>query len=90
MYTVYNYGEARTETCATTRCVMPNMKEIRDMARQMGIRPTRMEKAELVRAIQRAEGNFDCYGTATEEECDQEECLWREDCFRVSVAEEIR
>ena len=45
MYTVYNYGEARTETCATTRCVMPNMKEIRDMARQMGIRPTRMEKA---------------------------------------------
>ena len=69
---------------------MPTMKEIREMARQSGIRPARMEKAELIRTIQRTEGNFDCYGTATEEECDQEECLWREDCFRESVAEEIR
>jgi hypothetical protein len=49
-----------------------------------------MQKAELIGAIQRAEGNFDCFGTATEEECDQEECLWREDCFRESVAEENR
>ena len=38
----------------------------------------------------RAEGNFDCFGTAAEEECSREECLWREECFRVSVAEEIR
>lgn len=67
---------------------MPNMKEIREMARQLGIRSNRMRKAELVRAIQRAEGNFDCYGTAAEEECDQEECLWREDCFMESAAEE--
>jgi hypothetical protein len=49
-----------------------------------------MEKGDLIRAIQRAEGNFDCYGTATEEECDQEGCLWREDCFVASVREEIR
>jgi len=69
---------------------MPTMKETRDIARQLGIHPTRMEKAELIRAIQRAEGNFDCFGTATEEECDQEECLWREECFRDSIAEEIR
>ena len=67
---------------------MMNMKEIRDMARQLGVRSTRMRKADLIRAIQRAEGNFDCYGTATEEECDQEECLWREECFHDSVAEE--
>ena len=69
---------------------MPTMKEIRESARKLGIQPSRMDKAELIRAIQRAEGNFDCYGTATEEECDQEECLWREDCFRESVAEENR
>jgi len=69
---------------------MPNMKEIREIARAVGVRSARMEKAELIRAIQRAEGNFDCYGTATEEECDQEECLWREECFKVSVAEENR
>ena len=69
---------------------MLNMKEIREMAQQLGIRSTRMRKADLIRAIQRVEGNYDCHGTATEEECDQEECLWREDCFRESVAEEIR
>jgi len=69
---------------------MPSMKEIRAMARELGVRSARMEKAEIIRAIQRAEGNFDCYGTATEEECDQEECLWREDCFKESVAAENR
>lgn len=69
---------------------MVNMKEIREMARQLGVRSIRMRKADLIRAIQRAEGNFDCYGTATEEECDQEECLWREECFHDSVAEENR
>jgi hypothetical protein len=69
---------------------MPNMKEIRAMARQMGVRSTRIDKTELIRSIQRAEGNYECYGTAVEEECDQEECLWREDCFRESVAAETR
>jgi hypothetical protein len=69
---------------------MLNMKELREMARQLGVHSIRIPKAELIRAIQRAEGNFDCYGTATEEECDQEECLWREDCFMESVAEENR
>jgi Rho termination factor, N-terminal domain len=69
---------------------MPNMKEIRAMARQLGIRSTQMQKDDLIRAIQRAEGNFDCYGTAVEGECDQEECLWREDCFIESIAEEYR
>jgi len=69
---------------------MPNMNEIREMARPLGVRSTRMRKADLIRAIQRAEGNFDCYGTATVEECDQEECLWREECFKESVAEDIR
>ena len=66
---------------------MPNIKEIREMAKQLGVRSARMRKAELIQAIQRAEGNFDCYGTSTKEECDQEECLWREDCFMESIAE---
>ena len=60
--------------------------EIRRIAASMGIRTRGVEKADLVRAIQRAEGNFDCYGTAADEECDQESCLWREDCFFESVS----
>jgi hypothetical protein len=66
------------------------VKEVRSIARKRGIPLGKMEKDELIRAIQRAEGNFDCFGTATEEECDQEGCLWREDCFSASTREEIR
>jgi len=65
------------------------MKEIHAIAKKCGIPAGRMKKAEIIRAIQRAEGNFDCYGTATEEVCDQEGCRWREDCFFDSTEEEI-
>ena len=64
------------------------LREIREIAAAMGVRSKGMDKAELVRAIQRAEGNFDCFGTAVEEECDQEECMWREDCFAEAIAEQ--
>jgi hypothetical protein len=56
-------------------------KEIHKIARQWGISPARTAKADLIRAIQRAEGNFDCFGTAVNGSCDQDGCLWREDCF---------
>lgn len=62
--------------------------EIRQIARAMGVSAKGLGKAELVRAIQRAEGTFDCFGTAMEEECDEENCMWREDCFAEAVAEE--
>ena len=65
------------------------MKDIRAIAKKCGISTARVKKVELIRSIQRAEGNFECYGTATEEVCDQEECRWREDCFFDSTEEEI-
>ena len=64
------------------------IQEIRRIAGQYGINPTGMEKADLVRAIQRAEGLDDCGGSAASEECDEESCLWREECFFESVDEE--
>jgi len=36
--------------------------------------------ADAVRAIQRAEGNFDCFGTAIVY-CDQADCCWRFACL---------
>lgn len=57
------------------------MQQILDIARRRGLQPGRLGKTELVRAIQRAEGNFDCYATAYDGVCDQYQCLWREDCF---------
>jgi len=38
-------------------------------------------KTELIRRVQKAEGNFDCFGTA-KDYCDQFQCCFREDCFR--------
>jgi hypothetical protein len=57
------------------------IQKIRAIARGKGLEPGKAEKAELIRAIQRQEGNFDCFATAYDGVCDQGGCLWREDCF---------
>lgn len=57
------------------------IQHILDIARSRGLSPGRSGKIELVREIQRAEGNFDCFATAYDGMCDQYQCLWREDCF---------
>lgn len=59
-----------------------NMQEIRVIAREREVTPGRSTKVELVRRIQRSEGNFDCFATAVDRICDQTECLWQHDCFR--------
>ncbi len=58
-----------------------NMQELHTIAKSRGVRPDHMYKIELIRNIQTAEGNFDCFATAKEGRCDQLNCRWREDCF---------
>ena len=58
-----------------------NMQEIRGLAKEFGIKTSRMTKVNLVRSIQLAEGNFSCFASAVDGECDQAGCSWREDCF---------
>jgi hypothetical protein len=59
-----------------------NMQEVRDIARQRGLtRPGRTTKLQLIRSIQVAEGNFPCFATALQAECDQSGCLWQRDCI---------
>ncbi len=60
------------------------LEEIRSIARSHGISPEQMDITELVRAIQRAEGNSTCFATDPERKCDQLNCLWRSDCFAES------
>lgn len=55
--------------------------EIRTIAKEMGIKPGRMAKADLIKSIQEAEGNFPCFGT-TNGFCDQQDCQWRDDCLK--------
>ena len=57
------------------------VKELQKMAKEFGIKAAGLRKAELVKGIQRAEGNFDCFGTAISY-CDQLNCLFREDCLK--------
>lgn len=56
------------------------MKNIIEIAKKMNVNCEGMDKTELIRAIQKAEGNIPCYATR-EHECDQVNCLWREDCI---------
>ena len=57
-----------------------NMQEIKKIAKQRGLSTGKMRKAEIIRAIQEAEGNSACFDTGKAAECGQEKCLWREDC----------
>lgn len=57
------------------------MQEIRNLAKQHGLKISRQSKINLVRHIQSAEGNFGCFATAIDGVCDQPGCLWRKDCF---------
>jgi hypothetical protein len=61
------------------------MQEIRAKAKALGIKNTfGLKKEELIRRIQKAEGYFDCFGTA-KDYCDQVQCCFRDDCLKPSV-----
>ena len=59
---------------------LKKLREVRTIARKMGIDTRNVTLSELIRAIQRAEGNKDCYGSAQVLTCGEKDCLWREDC----------
>lgn len=66
------------------------MQEIRNIAKERGLKvSSRINKTELIRSIQRAEGNEDCFGTEHVKICDQTNCLWREDCLSIQKKREI-
>jgi len=53
--------------------------------REMSVDAKGIWIGDLIHAIQRTEGNFDCFGKAVDGVCDQESCLWRETCVFESV-----
>jgi hypothetical protein len=56
------------------------MNDVVKRAKALRIKAIGVKKADLIRKVQKAEGNFDCFGTATEY-CDQVWCCFREDCL---------
>lgn len=63
--------------------------EVRSIAKSNGVAPGKLRKRDLIKSIQIAEGNFDCFATARNAECDQQHCLWRDDCFDASQQGEL-
>jgi len=66
---------------APKRMTMP---EIRAKAKSLGITAGKMKKAELIHAIQSAEGCTPCYGRSNGD-CPWTECCWRSDCFKTTA-----
>ena len=56
------------------------MTEVKAKAKNMGISPGKMRKADLIRSIQEQEGNSPCFDTK-DSYCDQDGCCWRDDCL---------
>ena len=56
------------------------LEEIKSIAQLYSIRVNKMKKSELVRSIQRAEGNEQCFEAGKSELCGQDSCRWREIC----------
>jgi hypothetical protein len=63
------------------------LEDIRSIAESHSIKTGHLSKAALIKAIQTDEGNFDCFATAYSGECDQANCIWREDCFEAARKE---
>lgn len=62
-----------------------NITEVRERSRRMGIGNTsRLRKGDMIRTIQRAEGNPDCFGISWRFDCQQFDCCWRQDCLTKS------
>lgn len=57
------------------------IEQIRGIAESRNIEPGTLSKIALIKSIQTGEGNFDCFATAYDGDCDQAGCSWREDCF---------
>ena len=56
------------------------LAEIKEVAARKGVKTGKMPKAELIRAVQTAEGNPACFGSGRAATCGEADCLWREDC----------
>lgn len=62
------------------------MQNIKEIAKEHGLKISGLKKQDLIQQIQVAEGNFACFATAYDGVCDQLGCLWRDDCLKASTS----
>ena len=56
------------------------IQDILKFAKKKGVTVGEMDKIELIRARQKAEGNNACFSTSSVQTFGQMNCLWRTDC----------
>lgn len=61
-----------------------SMPEIRAKAEALGITPGKMKKAELIHAIQQAEGYTPCFGRSNGK-CPYTDCCFMKDCLKIRL-----
>jgi len=59
-----------------------DMNEVKKMAWVRGLDPSCLKKVDLIRTIQKNEGNESCFQTGQVDMCDQDQCCWRDDCLK--------
>ena len=65
------------------------INDVRKMAKGMNINTYRMKKKGIVRAIQQAENNMSCFATERVTMCNEDKCLWRDDCLSLNTGREF-
>ena len=58
--------------------------EIKLKAKELGIQIGKMNKTELIHAIQTAEGNYSCYGWSNGN-CPNIDCCFMADCLKIRL-----
>jgi len=56
------------------------VQDVKEIATKKGVNAGKMNKQDLIRAIQIAEGSNACFATSSVQTCGQMNCLWRPDC----------
>jgi hypothetical protein len=58
------------------------LTEVQKKASGLGLKDTwKFSKKDLVRAVQKKEGNSDCFQSG-KKSCEQTACCWRTDCIK--------
>ena len=64
-----------------TKSKTMNLTQIRKKAKELGISPGTMKKAQIIHEIQKTEGNQPCFGTA-QGWCQYSDCCFMTDCLK--------
>ena len=58
--------------------------EIKKKAKNLGVEPGKMKKADLIHTIQKAENNTPCYGKSNGQ-CPYTNCCFMDDCLKITL-----